>query len=130
MYISDSSDNPNLGICLFPMVYALAEKYGLEDLKRVAAEGFEEWGWYEVLGSDTKFAGACEIVYTTTIETDRRLRDIVSHILHCRPVALDRKPIQDLLKTIPEVAYDLVMYARNLGKPNNLNGKKRKKETA
>ncbi|KAJ9419521.1 hypothetical protein QL093DRAFT_2369037 [Fusarium oxysporum] len=99
-------------------VYALAEKYEVSGLKEMAQRCFQIIS--NCGGSCSKeFAQAFEFVYTTTIDLDRGLRDVVVQALHDNPRALDEEHIRRAMRLQPDLLYDLVLYGR---------GKDRKKE--
>lgn len=59
-----------------------------------------------------EFAQACEFVYTTTIDSDRGLRDVVVQALHEHPRAIDEEHIRSVMRLLPDLPYDLVLYGR------------------
>ncbi|KNB06389.1 hypothetical protein FOXG_07117 [Fusarium oxysporum f. sp. lycopersici 4287] len=105
-------------LVLHAKVYALAEKYEVSGLKEMAQRCFQIIS--NCGGSCSKeFAQAFEFVYTTTIDLDRGLRDVVVQALHDNPRALDEEHIRRAMRLQPDLLYDLVLYGR---------GKDRKKE--
>ena len=69
-------------------MYALGDKYGIEDLKDFAKYTFSQWLPYP---GDRRtfrapaFVKALRVIYTTTLSSDRGLRDLVLPAIgHCR----------------------------------------------
>ena len=86
-------------------VYALAEKYGIEGLKALAREKFEVLAaqrW-----SEPDFLEAAEEAYTTTIDTDRGLRNVVLQSFRQRPELARRSNVQNTVQHVPLLAFDL-----------------------
>lgn len=91
-------------------VYALAEKYRIDDLKAVALRKFNEetvkhWARRDLLE-------ATQVVYQSTVETDRGMRDAAVSTFFKHPELLDKQEVQDMFRTLPLLAYDLMMYVR------------------
>lgn len=99
-------------LVLHAKVYALAEKYDVLGLKEMAQRCFRIisncGGCYS-----KEFAQACEFVHTTTIDSDRGLRDVVVQALHEHPRALDEEHIRSAMRLLPVLPYDLVLYGRS-----------------
>ncbi|WJG37254.1 uncharacterized protein FOBCDRAFT_245766 [Fusarium oxysporum Fo47] len=66
---------PSSNLCLFAKVYALGEKYGILGLKAIALGKFEILAKGHFQTED--FRLAVQEVYTSTIDHDRGLRDVV-----------------------------------------------------
>ncbi|EXL72097.1 hypothetical protein FOPG_12251 [Fusarium oxysporum f. sp. conglutinans race 2 54008] len=66
---------PSSNLCLFAKVYALGEKYGILGLKAIALGKFEILAKGHLQTED--FRLAVQEVYTSTIDHDRGLRDVV-----------------------------------------------------
>jgi hypothetical protein len=66
---------PSSNLCLFAKVYALGEKYGTLGLKAIALGKFEILAKGHFQTED--FRLAVQEVYTSTIDHDRGLRDVV-----------------------------------------------------
>lgn len=90
-------------------VYAVAEKYNLSDLKTLAMEKFQD----EVKGrwDSDDFILAAQEVYTSTVEHDRSLRDVVVRTMSEHLCLLDKKAVQDMVKS-SDLAFDLLMHSR------------------
>lgn len=86
----------------------------MDGLKETVMEQFDSWGVHAIRHSTANFVMACKIAYTTVIEEDEGLRNLISQTLHEEPSSLERKPILDLLKTIPDVAFDLLMFKHRM----------------
>ncbi|KAL8381113.1 hypothetical protein RB595_005409 [Gaeumannomyces hyphopodioides] len=95
-------------------VYALAEKYGIPCLKELARckftmAAFTHWD------SDRFFDAALE-AYTTTLETDRGLRDPVVNVMYAHKDLLNKERGKYMVKTVPPLAFDLLMHVhKNTG---------------
>ncbi|KAM4063738.1 BTB/POZ domain-containing protein [Hirsutella rhossiliensis] len=87
-------------------VYALAEKYDIPSLKKLAYQKFktESEKWWD----HSDFVKAARKVYATTLPHDRGLRDIVVATIRHNPRLLDREEVQSVLKE-SELAFDVVM---------------------
>ncbi|KAK7425167.1 hypothetical protein QQX98_000082 [Neonectria punicea] len=95
-------------LCLHAKVYALAEKYQISGLKEMAHRSFSFLIPRTI--SPHNFAEASEIVYTTTIDADRGLRDLVVDNLYSKAHFLDDEALKKLLKRLPDLTFDYVMY--------------------
>ncbi|KAK4465455.1 hypothetical protein QBC42DRAFT_13077 [Cladorrhinum samala] len=90
-------------------VYALAEKYMIRGLKAVALRHFKIAAAAHFVDISDFLQAACE-VYTSTVEHDRGLRDVVVETLHSRSNWLVKDEVRDLLNDLGDLAYDLVRY--------------------
>lgn len=88
-------------------MYAMADKYELDGLKEVAKTRFAE---ALKRSYDTEeFVVAVETVYSTTPDSDRGLRDIVTAFTWSRQeTLLARKDVQSLLNYLDAFSKDLV----------------------
>jgi hypothetical protein len=104
----DSTESSNLS--LHAMVYALAEKYHIPGLKSVALEKFRKEAdiWWE----SPCFLRAAEVVYSSTMDQDRPMRDIVIDTFVQHLDLLDTEAAQNTVRT-PGLSYDLVMRLRS-----------------
>ncbi|KAK4245719.1 hypothetical protein C7999DRAFT_33934 [Corynascus novoguineensis] len=91
-------------------IYALGEKYLIRGLKTVALRKFRDAATAVVDVDD--FVKATLEVYTSTVEDDRGLRDAVVKTLYENSDWLEKENVQDALKNVVPLAYDLVMYIR------------------
>lgn len=71
--------NPNVELCLHANVYALGEKYEIAAMKEASLRKFEDKA--ESSWDSEDFRDAVKIVFTTTADQDRDLRDLVARIL-------------------------------------------------
>ncbi|KAH7110418.1 hypothetical protein B0J13DRAFT_570183 [Dactylonectria estremocensis] len=83
-------------LTLHAKVYALAEKYEVSGLKEMALRNFKFIADGEAC-SRAEFSDACEIAYTTTIDSDRELRDAAVKALYDNPEALDQDHAKALI---------------------------------
>ncbi|KAK5992066.1 hypothetical protein PT974_05463 [Cladobotryum mycophilum] len=102
-------------LTLHVKVYALAEKYDIPDLKKIALRGFQLLSNCNAYNK-VEFANVCELAYTTTVDSDRGLRDAIIKTLYDNPKALDEEHIQAMLKQVPELSYDYIMHHREAQK--------------
>jgi hypothetical protein len=93
-------------------VYILAEKYLIGGLKTLALRKFTT-SVHDHFNVDS-FLQAMEEVYSTTLESDKGLRDIIIRTLYQQRHLLDRKEIQVILKDLGEATFDLAMYMKGM----------------
>ena len=103
--INEVIQEPNL--VLHAEVYALAEKYGIEGLKYLALEKFgvdssKHWNTED-------FLQAAKVVYTSTIDEDRAMRDVVIKTFHEHKALLSTQLARNFLRDIEGLAYDLLL---------------------
>jgi hypothetical protein len=102
--------SPRTGLATHARMYALADKYQISGLKALAQRKFEEAArqhW-----NSEEFAPALHIVYTSTLEEDRGLRDIVIATIS-RDRLLEKPEVRATVKDLPELAFGLLMYIWN-----------------
>ena len=106
---SQSSDqlvqSPNL--IIHAKMYALAEKYAIGGLKGLSQEKFAaelEKHW-----DCTEFSQAILEAYSSIVQSDRELRDLVVNALHQHRELLDKEDIRNVVRN-SDLAYDLLMY--------------------
>lgn len=87
-------------------VYALADKYAIEDLKRLAEAKFTESA--EKSWRSEAFVQASQLVFETTPSTDLGLRSVVISILHEHRELMTYEEVQDLLDSGNGIAWQLV----------------------
>ncbi|KAL9560968.1 hypothetical protein ACKAV7_014997 [Fusarium commune] len=97
---------PPVNLHLYAKVYALGEKYGIQPLKALALRKFESEAQFH-LHSDG-FLQAMREAYTSTVETDRPLRDAVVAILRSNKDLLKKDSVKDVLKETG-LGFDLLM---------------------
>lgn len=99
-------DSP-LELVLHARIYAVAEKYMVDGLKAVAMEKFEKAtasGW-----NKHDFLEAARETYTSTIDSDKGLRDIVVKVFHAHKLSLlDKEEAVQLLTEVPVLAVHLL----------------------
>ena len=95
----------NLDLLLHTKVYALAEKYDIPSLKRLAREKFEVAMACSYDSPD--FAHAIEHVYCSTLDTDRGLRDVVLAAFDCHPQLAAAQDVCCSIKRTPSLAFEL-----------------------
>jgi len=89
-------------------VYAIAEKFNISGLKLLATQKFDS---ASAAHWDTpEFLKAIHQVYTTTIESDRGLRNVVLRTLNDHSRLLDKGEIRAVLQQIHALAYELLIY--------------------
>ncbi|EGZ70092.1 hypothetical protein NEUTE2DRAFT_68748, partial [Neurospora tetrasperma FGSC 2509] len=91
-------------------IYALAEKYLISGLKAVALRQFKAAATVSLDIDD--FLGAALVVYESTIEDDRGLRDVVVETLYEHSEWLDEEKVRDVVKELGALTYDMVIYMR------------------
>ncbi|EXK28680.1 hypothetical protein FOMG_15139 [Fusarium oxysporum f. sp. melonis 26406] len=97
---------PPANLHLHAKVYALGEKYGIQPLKALALRKFESEAQFH-LHSDDFLQGIRE-AYTSTVETDRPLRDAVVAILRSNKGLLKNESVKEVLKETG-LGFDLLM---------------------
>jgi len=93
-------------------MYAVAEKYGINGLKTLAQLKFEtlvaeHWNSYDFLDSVAE-------IYTSTVDTDRGLRNVVIHIFRSHPELAHNTEAQAVVKSVPDFAFDLFKMHYNI----------------
>jgi hypothetical protein len=88
-------------------VYALADKYDICGLKKLAQQKFSslvatEW-------DSPNFADAIVEVYDTTLDSDRGLRDLILQQIRVRPMLAKWTSIIEVMQEMPSFADDLVV---------------------
>ena len=93
------------GPVIHARVYALAEKYDVRGLKALAQEKFE-LSLSHTLDEST-FVKAAEEAYTSTIDSDRGLRDVVLQKFRQRPELATKPDVQRMAQSVSCLAFDL-----------------------
>ncbi|KAM0082317.1 hypothetical protein ACKRZS_005476 [Fusarium odoratissimum] len=96
---------PPANLHLHAKVYALGEKYGTQPLKALALRKFESEAQFHLHSDDLQ--GIRE-AYTSTVETDRPLRDAVVTILRSNKGLLKKESVKEVLKETG-LGFDLLM---------------------
>jgi hypothetical protein len=86
-------------------VYALAEKYGIMGLKGLARSKFTTQA--AVHYTTAEFAQAMELVYESTVDSDRGLRDVVIQAFRSHPELAQREDVEDVVRETPGLAWEL-----------------------
>jgi hypothetical protein len=89
-------------------VYALAEKYDIPALKRLALDKFNS-KIQPGIPLD-QLLDSAEEAYTSTIEEDRGVRDSIVKHFHTHPELLDEERAQEAIQRMHSLMYDLLMY--------------------
>ncbi|KAJ3551204.1 hypothetical protein NPX13_g11422 [Xylaria arbuscula] len=89
-------------------VYALAAKYLISGLKALSLQKFEAATQRDWARDD--FLDAVQEVYTSTLDSDRGLRDAVVKTLYQHRDLLLQESTQGVLKRLDTLTYDLLMY--------------------
>lgn len=99
-------------LILHTQVYALAEKYDIPSLKQLAKRKFEMAVacYYDA----PELADAIEYVYSSTIDEDRGLRDVVLQLFRNHPRLAKTQDIFATIRETPSLALDLWKMERGL----------------
>lgn len=99
-------------LLLHTQVYALAEKYDIPALKQLARHKFEMSAacYYDA----PELANAIEYVYTSTVDSDRGLRDVILQLFRSHPQLANTQDIFAVLKETPTLALELWKVERGL----------------
>lgn len=107
---ASSSDNDSSTdeqeLCLHANVYALGEKYGVATLKEASLQKFEKDA--QTSWKSSAFRDAVKIVFTSTAEHDKGLRDVVIRTLslHRKELAGDTE-MERVIREIDGLAFGL-----------------------
>jgi hypothetical protein len=95
-------------------MFEIADKYDVIGLKQLAREKFLRAA--AVFWNSDEFAPAAHYVFSTTPETDKGLRDIVSKLVSQHMSLLNKPEVEALLTEFNGLALSLLkMRARDLG---------------
>ncbi|KAK5170565.1 uncharacterized protein LTR77_005153 [Saxophila tyrrhenica] len=95
-------------VVMHAKMYALGSKYGIKSLQDVAKIKFSEAACYA--WNDRRFVDAIQVVYTTTPDEDKGLRDITTRTIHEHCAQLVRKPrVAVCMHSINGLAFDLLV---------------------
>lgn len=112
IYDMASCGSEGMVLNLHAQMYALADKYGIHDLKDLVREKFAEVASSYWDGSG--FLMAVQTVYSSTPETDHGLRDIIVDTLSQHRELLKKVEIEALVKEVNGLAYGLLRSAWDL----------------
>src|SRR5436309_1331441 len=90
-------------------MYALGHKYQISGLKALAQRKFQKAALQH--WNSEEFALALHIIYTSTLEEDRCLQDVVISTIS-RDRLLKKPEIRAAVKGILELAFGLLMYCQ------------------
>ncbi|KAK3634619.1 hypothetical protein LTR56_015199 [Elasticomyces elasticus] len=99
-------------IIMHARVFAAAEKYKVPALRELSASKFADAA--EISWDHTQFAEAARIVYSTTPDHVRELRDTVVKTVHDHRELLDKLSIENAVKDIAALNFELLRMARGL----------------
>ncbi|KAH7112372.1 hypothetical protein EDB81DRAFT_922966 [Dactylonectria macrodidyma] len=119
---SDNTGPNDSDLVLHVKVYALAEKYDIPLLKALSLRKFEAAAlqhWRSPYLLD-----ALREAYVSTIEEDQGMRTAGVKILHTRRELLEEENLRQLLKELPQLTYDQLMYLNEMTKPSQTKPKK------
>ena len=117
------------GLVFHAEMYSLADKYNIRGMKVFAQDHFQSCA----KNGDCRvreLSTAIRIVYKTTVDEDRGLRDVVADIISTNMVLLDRPEIKEAVKDTADLAFELLMKSREqeiklvqpLGSPSGRRG--------
>ncbi|ERF77169.1 hypothetical protein EPUS_06449 [Endocarpon pusillum Z07020] len=109
---SDSNSSKNSELNVHAQMYALADKYGIHDLKDLAREKFAAVASNEWDGKG--FPVAVNTVYATTPESDYGLRNVVVDTLSEHRELLNKPEMEALVKEVNGLAFGLLKAAWGL----------------
>ena len=114
----ESSATQTTGLATHARMYSLADKYGIGGLKVLAQQKFEQavrQQW-----DSEEFAPAVHVVYASTPDGDRSLRDVVMETIYSYKSLLQKLEVETAVRDIPGLAFDLLKYtwARSTGASN------------
>lgn len=108
--VSNSSKTSELNV--HAQMYALADKYGIHDLKDLARDKFAEAASNDWQGKD--FPIAVHTVYASTPESDYGLRNVVVNTLSQHRELLEKPEVETLVKEVNGLAFGLLKAAWGL----------------
>ncbi|KAF4999389.1 hypothetical protein FGRMN_2530 [Fusarium graminum] len=104
--VNSTSQSPAANLHLHAKVYALGEKYGIETLKTLALRKFGAEVEFHLYSQD--FLLAIQEAYSSTIESDRGLRNMIVKTMKKHSDLLERPSVQKTIKST-ELGFDLLM---------------------
>ncbi|CCF35582.1 BTB/POZ domain-containing protein, partial [Colletotrichum higginsianum] len=108
--LSEQQDNCTdlSGLFLHAKVYAIAEKYAIGGLKDLAVTKFRTTA--KTVWDAGDFLDAASEAYTSTIDTDRGLRDVILGVFAEHVALLDHDEAKSLVKRLGSLAFDLLVH--------------------
>jgi len=104
---NETTNFPNLAI--HARIYSLGEKYGIQGLKTLSLDKFSREVKYHRNSED--FIHAVKEVFTSTVEEDGGLRDVILGEIVNHPDLLDKEQLQDVVKSCG-LCFELMMRLR------------------
>ena len=93
---------------LHAAMYALLEKFDITGLKNVAVVKFEQLATKTRVRDLQSFVESIPIVYSSTPDSDRRLRDVAIGIIKASPSSFVRKrSFKKVISEVPDFGWDL-----------------------
>ncbi|KAF2655627.1 hypothetical protein K491DRAFT_758086 [Lophiostoma macrostomum CBS 122681] len=102
----DSSTGSADHLLTHSKMYEIAEKYDIQDLKKLAKEKFDflcDSYW-----DDPLFHEVAKHVFTATVDTDMGLRDAIINTISIRPQLVKEAGIKEFLADNPTVAVSVL----------------------
>ncbi len=109
---SVSSNSKESELNVHAQMYALADKYGIHDLKDLARDKFADTASHDWDGKD--FPIAVHTVYASTLESDYGLRNVVVDTLCQHRELLEKPEVEALVKEVNGLAFGLLKAAWGL----------------
>jgi hypothetical protein len=111
--LSEAGPDQDYHIAMHARMYALGAKYGIDSLKNVSLNKFSQA--VSAAWSHKNFVKAVEIVFTTTPDEDKGLRDIAVQMIKQKDsVLFTRKDMRECIRGIEGLAFDLLMHEHAL----------------
>ena len=104
----EPSDSQLSGLTTHAQMYSLADRYGIGGLKSLAQQKFKPAARRYWASQD--FAPAVHIVYTSTPDEDRGLRDIVTETIDEHRNLIKKPEMEMMVKDLPLLAFDLLKH--------------------
>lgn len=116
--ISSEHKSGTLPLLFNAQIYAFGEKYGIPGLKELAKEKFE--AAIEHAGCDPIVCSVVSLVYKSTCDGDRGLRDVMLRIAYQNAATLGPQPeFQRTLEALPSFTLDLAReFIKNTTNPS------------
>ena len=109
--LPDSEDSlEKAGFIFHAEMYSLADKYNIRGMKVLAQDHFRIRAQGNCRANE--FPTAIRIVYKTTVDEDRGLRDVVVDIISMNMDLLDGLEIKEAIKDTANLAFELLMKSR------------------
>jgi hypothetical protein len=107
--LSEAGPDGDYHIAMHARMYALGSKYGINSLKVVSRDKFSQA--ISSVWCHRNFVKAVEIVFSTTPDEDKGLRDIAVRMIKQKESALfARKDMRECIRCIEGLAFNLLMH--------------------